>query len=207
MKLRQCLMSLGSSGPVPFLLTFCTRTKIGAINSFVRYCSVGWSCVCLSSCGFSSIVSHSFSPFLCPNWPCLLKSLSASAAPAASDSVLRSREALSPRTKTHTYTHTVQCWSVSLHGQEGGRLRMTTTARMTAKSMLLSTPSSKGSSHISINRLTHSIFPPPLWVCIAALSQDVSKQVTLVLLQIASDGHYKHTGNLSKMNVALQLNQ
>ncbi len=113
LKLRQCLVPLGSSGPVPFVLTYCEWTRIGAINSFVRYCSVVWSCVCLSSCGFPSIVSHSFSPFLSPNWPCLLKSLSASAAPAASDSVLHSREALSPRTKTHTYTHSVQCWDQS----------------------------------------------------------------------------------------------
>lgn len=42
-----------SSRPVPFVLTYCVRTRIGAINSFVRYRSEVWSCVCLSSCGFS----------------------------------------------------------------------------------------------------------------------------------------------------------
>lgn len=136
-----------STGPVPSVLTYCARTRIWPINSFVRCCSVVWSCVCWSSCGFFSIVPHSFSPSLSPNWPCLLKSQSASAAPAASNSVLHSREALSPRTKhTHAHTKTLGAVlrSVSLHGQEGGHLRMTT-AFMTAKSMFLSTPSSKAS--------------------------------------------------------------
>ena len=143
--------------------------------------------------------------------PCLLKSLSASAAPAASDSVLRSREALSPRTKTHTYTHTLCSVEISQPPWTGGgSLKNDNNSAHDCKEEHVALNTSfKGSPHISINPLTHSIFSPPLWLCIAAPSQVVKKQVTPVILQIASDGHYKHTGTLSKKRkkkVGLKLN-
>lgn len=65
------------------------------------------------SCDFSAIVSRLFSPSLSPR---LVKSRCASAAPAASESLLRSGEALSPKNQnTHAHTHTVseQCRTAS----------------------------------------------------------------------------------------------
>lgn len=136
---------------------------------------------------FSSIASHSFSPFLYPNWPCLLKSLSASAAPAASDSGLRSREALSPRTQTHTL-YSVKISQPPWAG--GGCLRMTTTACMTTKEHVALNTTFKGSSHTHFHKSFHSFcFSLLPWVCIAALSQVVKKQISLVILWIASDSH------------------
>lgn len=83
------------------------------------------------SCDFSAIVSRLFSPSLSPR---LVKSQCASAAPAASESLLRSGEALSPKNQnTHARTHTRSLSSVGQPPRTGGGLlRMTTTARMTA---------------------------------------------------------------------------
>lgn len=110
------------------------------------------------SCDFSAIVSRLFSPSLSPR---LVKSQCASAAPAASDSLLRSREALSPKNQnTHTHARTQHrvsehCWSAS--SDRRGPLKNDNKSAHDCNSGF------KGS--FSIKSLT-----PPSCICTAALT-------------------------------------
>ncbi len=144
---------------------------------------------------------------LSPNWPCLLKSLSASAAPAASDSLCfaAGRRCLQESKHTHT-VHTPSSVEISQPPWTGGGLlKNDNNSAHDCKERVTLNTIFKGSHHISINPLTHPAFSPPLWACIAALSQVVMQEETLVMLHIISGDHNKHTGNLSHINVSQQL--
>ena len=97
---------MSGSGPV---LTFCARTRTErVIKSCVQFGSVvPLSCVFESLWRFPPLTSLTHSLPLCPpTGPACYKAYLRQLHPAASDSGLRSREALSPRTPTHSHTQT-----------------------------------------------------------------------------------------------------
>lgn len=130
--------------------------------------SGGTKLVCLAlfaaaiqpSCDFSAIVSRLFSPSLSPR---LVKSRCASAAPAASDALLRSGEALSPKSQnTHTRTHTLSEQRRSASSDRRGPFK---NDNNDCNSVF------KGS--LSINSLT-----PPSWICTAAPTAAVKAAIS-----------------------------
>lgn len=124
---------------------------------------------------FSSNVFHSFCPLLSLNWPSLLKSQCASAAPAACDSA--GRHCLL-QADTHTHSGV----------QQAAYSRMTTVSA-SAKSMFsqhrLQRPS------LTRSQTTRSFHFPPAWPCIAVLSQARGSGRTLGNFSVALEGHYK----------------
>lgn len=167
-------------GPVPFLLTYCPRAK-NTVTSSIQFCSKVWCCICLSFL-FYRLSAHSL-PFCPPNWPCLLKAnlRQLHLLPLTLYFAAGRRCLLEPK-HAHIHTHATVLWSVSVDGQEGGRLRMTTTAHV-ALSTIFKRFTRHTHTHTFINPLTKSIYFLP---CIAALSPVVKKWITL---QIASDGN------------------